>query len=280
MKMHLIPRRILGKAVRNYRKSRSFIKIDIVKEFSLFAPSSSGTYRMLANQTTQEIKLAFPSLARLVSSIGEDVSIIPIQQFCNPSNIENANRFKKLSDLNGSDKSNDHNYHFVYGEILSSREKKMHILEIGIGSNNLDIVSNMGLGGTPGASLRTFRDFCANSEVIGADIDERILFNETRISTTRVDQTDQESLMQFQKNFPVKFDLIVDDGLHSPLANISTLELGMKTVKSGGWIVIEDIPQDAISLWQVIKVLMPQNYVPYILQDGDDFAFALQKTND
>jgi hypothetical protein len=232
---------------------------------------------MLASQTIREIQLAFPSLARLVTSIVGDISIIPIQQFCNDGNLENAKNFKKLSDLNGSDKCNDHNYHFLYGEILAPREKKMHILEIGIGSNNLDVASNMGLDGTPGASLRTFRDFCTNSEVIGADIDERILFSETRISTTRVDQTDEDSLMQFQKNFPLKFDLVVDDGLHSPLANISTLDLGMKIIKIGGWIVIEDIPRDAISVWQVIKALMPQNYMTYILQDGDDFAFALQK---
>ena len=40
----------------------------------------------------------------------------------------------------------------------------------------------MGTEGKPGASLRAFRDFCMNAEVIWADIDKRILFKEDRIN--------------------------------------------------------------------------------------------------
>ena len=58
-----------------------------------------------------------------------------------------------------------------------------NIFEIGLGSINTKIVSNMGKFGKPGASLRAFRDFCPNAIIYGADIDQSILFKEERIKT-------------------------------------------------------------------------------------------------
>ncbi|MDB9839765.1 hypothetical protein OAC57_05685 [Planktomarina temperata] len=63
------------------------------------------------------------------------------------------------------------------------------IFEIGLGTNNVDIVSAMGTEGKPGASPRAFRDFWPEAQLIGADFDARILFSEDRIETYFVDQT-------------------------------------------------------------------------------------------
>ena len=58
----------------------------------------------------------------------------------------------------GSDESGKHNYHLIYSWVLrGKRHLPLTILEIGLGTNYLDTLSNMGLHGRPGASLRAFR---------------------------------------------------------------------------------------------------------------------------
>jgi hypothetical protein len=135
---------------------------------------------------------------------------------------------RELADLfreRGSDKSTYHNYHLVYGHLLAGkRDHALHIVEIGLGTNNIDVPSNMGLFGKPGASLRAFRDWAPHASVFGADVDRRILFMEDRIETFWVDQTDPTSLQDLAMRLSdKKFDLIIDDGLHVPAANFNTI---------------------------------------------------------
>lgn len=158
----------------------------------------------------------------------------------------------------GSDKSDLHNYHFVYGAILrDKREDFLRILEIGIGTNNIDIPCNMGKNGKPGASLRAFRDWAPNSSIFGADIDRCILFSEERISTFFVDQTVPDTLKALGSNFPKgSFDLIVVDGLHNTWANLNTVVLGLGLVKTNGIIVVEDIPKEDIPVWQIASSVL------------------------
>jgi 23S rRNA U2552 (ribose-2'-O)-methylase RlmE/FtsJ len=104
-----------------------------------------------------------------------------------------------------------------------------------MGSNNLDVVSNMGAGGRPGASLRAFRDFLPNAQIYGADIDDSILFQENRIKTFPVDQLNPEALSRLGELIPDNyFDLIIDDGLHAPDANVNTLSFALGKVAPGG----------------------------------------------
>ena len=58
------------------------------------------------------------------------------------------------------------------------RLNNLNIFEVGLGTNNVDVPSNMGKDGKPGASLRAWRDYFPN-----ADIDTRILFKEDKIQT-------------------------------------------------------------------------------------------------
>ena len=87
----------------------------------------------------------------------------------------------------------------IFMEQYCDKNNIRNIFEIGLGTNYKNIVSNMGINGKPGASLRAFRDYCPNASVFGADIDKRILFEEERIKTFYVDQTD-----------PVTFDPILE----------------------------------------------------------------------
>ena len=56
---------------------------------------------------------------------------------------------------------------------------------MGIGSLRAEIPSNMLFGGAyqPGASLRGWRDFFPNAQILGLDVDASILFEEERIRT-------------------------------------------------------------------------------------------------
>jgi hypothetical protein len=153
----------------------------------------------------------------------------------------------------------------------------MNILEIGLGTNNLDVVSNMGQDGIPGASLRAFRDYLINSKIYGADIDKSILFSEERIETYFVDQTNDTSFENLVKNLPDYFDLIIDDGLHSPNANILTLNFALSKLKEKGWIVIEDILFETELIWKTIPYLLPSNYSCYLIKTRNCFLFAVQK---
>ena len=177
----------------------------------------------------------------------------------------------------GSDKSTGHNYHRLYGEILKNKDDISYVLEIGLGTNNLDVVSNMGTRGVPGASLRAFREYLPNATIFGADIDKRILFQEDRIQTYFVDQTDLTSLEALGKNIPDSIDLIIDDGLHSPNANLAVLTFGLKKLKNHGWLVIEDIPERAVPLWEVVAALLPDTFASKLLRDEGGLVFAVQR---
>ena len=54
------------------------------------------------------------------------------------------------------------------------------------------------------------------------------MFKEERIKTYFVDQTDLSSFELLEKNLVEKFDLIIDDGLHSPNSNIAVLIFALK----------------------------------------------------
>jgi len=162
--------------------------------------------------------------------------------------------------------------------LLTHREEISNILEIGLGTNNTDLVSSMGKEGMPGASLRAFRDFCMNAEIMGADIDKRILFKEDRIKTFYVDQTSNISLDNLKEKFSNKFDLIIDDGLHSPDANINTIRIATTLIKKGGSIVVEDINSKAIDIWITISNLLPTNiYKSQIIEAEGALLFLIQR---
>jgi SAM-dependent methyltransferase len=151
---------------------------------------------------------------------------------------------------NGSDKGSIdinnswHNYTpFYYSIFKGLREKNVRIFELGLGTNNVDIPSNMGINGIPGASLYGWSEFFPNSHIFGADIDTEILFNTDRIKTFYCDQTNPE-IIQKMWNEPIlqeNFDIIIEDGLHTFNANVCFFENSIHKLKPNGHYIIEDI---------------------------------------
>ena len=152
----------------------------------------------------------------------------------------------------GSDKGRSNNYTPLYSALFKERyDKPLLIFELGLGTNNPDVASNMGVFGVPGASLRGWRQLFPKALVYGADIDREILFKEDRIKTFYCDQLDQSSIRDLwsQPDLQGGVDIIIEDGLHTFEANVSFLEGSVDLLRPGGIYVIEDIGSDHIDEW-------------------------------
>lgn len=254
--------------------------IDALATFPLYAPYTGGKYADKAAMTIGAINEAFPLLGRLaLTAQGHLQPVEDISDFPKTApERDAAARLKELLDHHGSDKANDHNYHHLYGAVLAPSDRIENIFEIGLGTNNTEIAANMGAAGRPGASLRAFRDFCPHARVYGADIDRRILFTEDRIETFYLDQTDPATFDDLRRALPAGFDLVIDDGLHAPHANIESLRFGLQAVKIGGWVVVEDISGAATALWQVVAGLLPrERYRSHVFKCDGAMLFAAQR---
>lgn len=178
--------------------------------------------------------------------------------------IEQTDCSKKISPIgeifnkNRSDKAGPgHRYDLVYHEVFKQFDKdsKLNILEIGLGTNNPDTVSNMGLRGRVGASLFSYQEYFVNANVFGADVDSRILFNEGNIKTAYVDQLKPETFDKMHEDLgcPV-LDIFIEDGLHSVTASLNSLNYALNNVKKGGFIILEDLC-NVDKIWQTIATI-------------------------
>lgn len=222
-----------------------------------FWPNTSGSYRKLSRITLSEINEIFP----LLDSFGDQAERkLKIQPDLNEKNFHlEVELLGNLLFGYGSDKSRGHDYHQVYAQLLD-RKTVMKVLEIGIGSNNTAIPSNMGTDGVPGASLRAFRDFFPNAEIYGMDYDKEILFQDTRISTFQIDQTDLNQLEMIDNLVGADFDLMIDDGLHSLKSSLNSLKVFLRLVRIGGFVVIEDIPDYSVHVYNLVAKLIYPHY--------------------
>jgi hypothetical protein len=154
----------------------------------------------------------------------------------------------------GSDKGlGRHNYTTVYHALFEPwKAKNVRLLELGLGTNNPDLVSSMGESGKPGASLRGWAEFFSSGTVFGADIDRQILFSEDRIKTYYCDQLDHASIEAMWANQALAgdFDIVIEDGLHTFPANIAFLEGSLLKVGKGGYYVVEDIAGAELPRWR------------------------------
>jgi hypothetical protein len=146
-----------------------------------------------------------------------------------------------------------HNYTTFYYSIFKNlKNEKLRIFELGLGTNNVSIPSNMGSNGRPGASLYGWAEFFTNSFIAGADIDNNILFNTEKIKTFYCDQTNPDVIKKMWNNnndLSEDFDIIVEDGLHTFKANVCFFENSIHKLKPNGYYIIEDIVKNEIPLF-------------------------------
>jgi hypothetical protein len=145
-----------------------------------------------------------------------------------------------------------HNYTTLYYSLFKGmRENHLRIFELGLGTNNVKVPSNMGKDGKPGASLYGWSEFFPNSYIFGADIDSDVLFNTDKISTFFCDQTDPHIIKKMwdEPKLQENFDIIIEDGLHTFNANVCFFENSIHKLKPGGYYIIEDITNEDTQLF-------------------------------
>lgn len=157
----------------------------------------------------------------------------------------------------GSDKGQSlgfglHNYTTIYSVLFGNlRDRPLRIFELGLGTNNPDLVSTMGIHGRPGASLRGWRELFPHALVFGADIDRDVLFEEDRIKTFYCDQLDRSAIRDLwaQPALQGGVDILIEDGLHTFEGNCTFLEGSLEQLRPGGFYVVEDILQETFAEW-------------------------------
>jgi hypothetical protein len=184
-----------------------------------------------------------------------------------------------------------HNYTTFYYSIFKDlSDKKLRIFELGLGTNNINLSSNMGVNGRPGASLYGWQEFFPNSHIFGADIDSDILFNADKIKTYYCDQTDSESIKKMwnEADLHENFDIIIEDGLHTFNANVCFFENSIHKLKQNGYFIIEDIYKkeeglfiNKIKEWETeyIGYSFKLLKIPSLINTGDNTLLVVCKTD-
>lgn len=148
---------------------------------------------------------------------------------------------KELFNKYGCDKAKKHHYHTVYQpEFEPLQNESINILEVGV---------------FKGESASVWIDFFPNATVYGLDIFVRVsaedipILQHPRVKWLKGDSTHPSVSGAIQKAWPdVQFDIIIDDGLHTPEANAQTFKNLFPFVKSTGSYYVEDVwPLDIAS---------------------------------
>jgi hypothetical protein len=178
-----------------------------------------------------------------------------------------SNDLKELGKKFNTFKITVHDFDEIYDPIFSSRRSSVkNLLEIGV----LD-----------GASLRTWKEYFPNAEILGADYDEESKIEEDRISWIQMNQKDQEQMRAFAAEHQGAFDIVMDDGCHSSDCQLMTLGALFSTVKPGGFYAIEDTHGFSTRRNKKIKPWTHDWLLPWIYQKAPlEAAFMSQKEAD
>lgn len=152
-----------------------------------------------------------------------------------------------------------HNYTEKYESLFEPLRLTVRtVVECGIGTNDPNAPSSMGATGVPGASLRVWRDYFPNAQVIGLDVDSGTMFSEERIHTYIVDQTDPISIAEFWATSGIDdVDIMIDDGLHTVEAGKTLFEHSIQHIRPGGLYIIEDLPMSSLEAFRDVLSSSP-----------------------
>ena len=177
---------------------------------------------------------------------------------------------KKIFAKNKCDK-NDHMYYEVYEPHLEPmKEQPIRILEVGI---------------FKGTSMKSWYEYLPNADLYGIDIFTRLkpedvqILKKDRIHWIQADSMDnsvQDKIIETWDD--VKFDIIIDDGLHTPEANAKTFENLIPFLKNDGVFFIEDVwPLDIMTEAEWKHTWLKQRPEKYNMNKWELFEKAIQK---
>jgi len=184
---------------------------------------------------------------------------------------------EEIADNNRTDKNTIHSYLPLYEKLLiNKKDTAKNVLEIGI---------------CYGGSIKLWSDYFTNANVYGLDImDIDNVWDEikNKQNIKLYTSTDAYDINFFTTNFlnkHIKFDFMLDNGLHTLESMISFISLYSQVMTDDGILIIEDIQS-----WGWIDILIKQ--VPehlhkfitiYDLRPNknryDDIVFIIDKSN-
>lgn len=148
---------------------------------------------------------------------------------------------RKLFDKYECDKGYKHGYEKVYAPAMESkRNDEINILEVGI---------------FKGVSIEAWLDYFPNATIYAIDIFTRVtpgelpILKKDRVKWLKADSLNQNLQNKLKSTWgDVKFDFIIDDGMHTPEANKLTFDNLKSFLKDDGVYFIEDAwPIDIMS---------------------------------
>merc|ERR1712084_59797 len=88
---------------------------------------------------------------------------------------------------------------------------------------------------SPGASVRGWRDVFPHAMVVGLDVDRDALVQGPRLKSYLCNSMNSTRVHEILEGS--SYDLIVDDGLHIPVAQQATLRNLWRYLRTGGWYI-------------------------------------------
>jgi hypothetical protein len=179
---------------------------------------------------------------------------------------------KKILEKHKCDK-NEHMYYEVYEPFLEPmKEEQINILEVGI---------------FKGTSINSWHEYLPNAQIYGIDIFTRLKPEDvSALKKDRVHWIKADSMDKFVQNTireqwgGVEFDVIIDDGLHTPEANAKTFENLAPFLRDDGVFYIEDVwPLDIMSDSEWSHSWMKRNPTKYNMNKWKLFEKAIQGYN-
>lgn len=138
----------------------------------------------------------------------------------------------QLAIQHGADKGSLwHGYTRVYDTLFAPmRSKPIVLVEIGVQF---------------GASVKMWLDYFPRGSIHGIDILEEFKTDHPRYTFHRADQRNPGALDEVIASLPGSPDIIIDDGCHESSAIEASFRCLWKSLKKGGWYMIEDV----FTLW-------------------------------
>lgn len=144
-----------------------------------------------------------------------------------------ARSLSELALAHGTDKAGSHSYTEAYDfHLARCRDRPVRLLEIGIGGYEDPHEG--------GQSLRMWKEYFQQGQIIGLDIYDKSSLAEDRIAILRGDQGDERYLEALAVEHG-PFDIVIDDGSHLSGHVITSFKALFPHVVNGGVYVIEDI---------------------------------------
>jgi hypothetical protein len=149
-----------------------------------------------------------------------------------PSAFVFSRNLPSLSRIYGTDKWGIHWYAAHYARHFRHlRRKNITLLEIGIGGEE-----NPNDGG---GSLRMWRQYFPNAQIVGLDLYDKTPHAEKRIRIYRGDQSDENVLQRIVADVG-RPDIVIDDGSHINRHVIKSFEVLFPVLADDGIYVVED----------------------------------------